>query len=563
MARVLEFGSFRFDGVQGVLWRAGEPVRVAPKALDLLAALLASPGEVMAKADLLRRAWPDVAVEEANISVNVSILRRALGDSPDGRPWIETVPRRGYRFAGPVSEAPRARPRSLAVLPFRALDDAIDAGALGLAMADAIITRLSATGGIDLRPTSAIQRYLHADVAALEVARALGVEAVLEGRIQRAGTRLRVSAQLIAPGTPAPVWADHFDHESTRLFELQDAVADRLAAALALGAPNRAGTPAGARQTRSLPAYEAFARGRFFWSRLSRSGLEKAVACFREAADLDPGYAAPHAGLADACLAAGFAGALAPREAWAAAEHEANRALELDGRLPDAWVSRAWVRLLRDWDWPGAELDLREAAERDAGSAAAHQWRGLFLALAGRPLEARESLRRAQALDPASIIVFALEGLRLALEGDHQGALDQQRRCVELDPHHFLGRWALGTALQGMGRFEQAAAEHRLALTLAEEAGFMRPVLARSLALAGQAEAARAVLRETDASARLSPYQEATVLLALDEPQAALQKLHAACEARDPWVVLLPGDPMLAPLRDEPALQALARRVRP
>ena len=558
---LFEFGPFRFDATSRVLWRGGAPVRIAPKALDVLAVLLARPGEVVDKAELLRRAWPDVAVEEANISVNVSILRRALEDGPEGRPWIETVARRGYRFAGALARVPRERPKTLAVLPFRTLGETSDGGALGLAMADALITRLSASGRVLVRPTSAIQKYAHQEAEALEVARVLQVDAVLEGRLQQAGSRLRVSVQLIPADAGAPLWADDFEEDLTHLFAAQDAVAARLAAALALEV---SAEPlfAGARRTRSVAAYEAYSRGRFFWSRFDRPSLEKGAACFQEAVTLDPAYGAPHAGLADAFLAAGFAGALPPRAAWEQAEAEADRAAALDPNLPEAWISRGFVRLLRDWDWRGAEECFRQAVDCGPGSAAASQWHGLFQVLAGRTELAEVSLRRARALDPASALVFALEGLRLSLQGDHESALRQQRRTVELDPHQFLGRWALGTALQNVGRHDDAAFEHRLALDLASGADFMRPVLARSLALAGRAGEARALLAGVAPPTSLSAYQVATVHLALGETEPALEMLEAACAEHDPWAVLLPLDPMLASLRGDPRAMALARRVR-
>src|SRR5262249_9169457 len=161
------------------------------------------------KEELLRKAWPDAAVEEANLSVNVSILRRALGDRLDGRPWIETVPRRGYRFAGGVTAAPAA-PHAPAPLPFPPLHASPADEARGLGMADAVITRLAATGRVVVRPTTAIRRYVGADPDPREVGKALQVDAVLDGRLQRDGPRLRVTAQLLPATGAAPLWADAF-----------------------------------------------------------------------------------------------------------------------------------------------------------------------------------------------------------------------------------------------------------------------------------------------------------------------------------------------------------------
>ncbi|HET7747492.1 MAG TPA: winged helix-turn-helix domain-containing protein, partial [Vicinamibacteria bacterium] len=209
---VFEFGAFRFDAGARVLWRGRDIVGVAPKALDLLAVLLERAGDVVTKDELLRRAWPDAVVEEANLSVNVSLLRKALGDAPGGAPWIETIPRRGYRFAGPVRAA-SATPRAVAVLPFRALRAGDGDEALGLAMADAVITRLARTGEITVRPTSAVQRYATGEADPRAAGRALGVDVVLDSRLQREGSRLRVTAQLLSVASDAPLWAESFDEE--------------------------------------------------------------------------------------------------------------------------------------------------------------------------------------------------------------------------------------------------------------------------------------------------------------------------------------------------------------
>jgi DNA-binding winged helix-turn-helix (wHTH) protein/tetratricopeptide (TPR) repeat protein len=555
-ATLLEFGPFRFDGRTRVLWRAGDVVPVAPKALDLLAALVTRPGDVVTKQELLRHAWPDTVVEEANLSVNVSLLRKALGVQADGRQYIETVARRGYRFTGSLRAVERG-PRSLAVLPFRILGSGEADLHLGLAMADALITRLGAAGRIEVRPTSAVQRYAASEADPREAARALRVDAVLEGRMQRDGSRLRVTVQLLSTDVEAPLWAERFDEEFSDLFGVQDAVAGRLAAALALELSDDERRRLSLRPTSSLPAYQACARGRYFWSRLSRSWLEKAVLCFQEAAGLDPAYALPHAGLADAYLAAGLAGALSPRDAWELAAAEAARALELDDRLAEAHASAAWVRLFQSWDWDGAERGLRRAVEQDPHAAVPHQWLGLLLLLRGRQDEATHHLAVAEGRDPPSLVVSAIHGFAAALAGDHARALAQQRRTLELDPHQFLGHWALGIALQNLGRFDEAVTEHRRALELAEDAAMMKVVLARSLALAGQGAEARSLVTEAGGSS----YLAALVRLALGEQGPALALLHAACDARDPWAVLLPCDPMLAAIRSEHGFRELAERI--
>jgi DNA-binding winged helix-turn-helix (wHTH) protein/tetratricopeptide (TPR) repeat protein len=554
----LEFGPFRLDGRRRLVWRGGELVPVPPKAVDLLAVLVEQPGQVVPKEELMRRVWPDTFVEEANLSVNVSILRKALGDQPDGRPWIQTVARRGYRFVGEVRAASGDVPHSLAVLPFRSLVGDEGDDALGLGMADALITRLAATGRVSVRPTGTIRRFAAEDVDPVAAGHALGVDAVLDGRLQRAGSRLRLTVQLVPTAGGAPLWADRFDEELTELFAVEDTVADRVATALVaeLSADER--RRLGRRPTESLEAYQAYCRGRFFWGRFSRPWVEKAMRCFQEAAALDPRYALPHAGLADAFLVAGFAGSLEPRQAWTLAASFSRQALERDGDIPEPHVSAGFLKLLQEWDWDGAERELRRAVELAAASTAPHQWLGLLLDLRGRPGDADRSLGEAEALDPLSPVVSALVGLHHAFAGDHERELVHARRALELDPHQLLGHWAVGSALSNMGRHDEAVAELRRAQELAEGSGFVQPVLARTLALAGREDEARSALA---GAGSVSPYHAAGVRLALGERSAALDLLASAAERRDPWVVVLAVDPFLRPLRGEPAFDALVRRV--
>jgi DNA-binding winged helix-turn-helix (wHTH) protein/Flp pilus assembly protein TadD len=554
---ILEFGPYRLDTGRRLVWKGDTLLDVPPKAAELLTALAVEAGQVVPKEELLRRVWPDTFVEEANLSVNVSILRKALGEQPDGQPWIQTVARRGYRLMGEVRAA-ATTPRSLAILPFRSLGSEEAEDALGLGMADALITRLAGTGRVAVRPTGTIRRFAGLDADPVEAGRQLGVEAVLVGRLQRAGTRLRLTLQLVPTPGGAPLWAESFDEELTDLFAVEDAVAERVATALVAQLSTEERKRLGRRQTQSLEAYQAYCRGRFFWGRFSRPWVEKAMRCFHQATALDPAYALPHAGLADAFLVAGFAGVLPPREAWALAAESSRQALRLDDRLPEPHVSAGFLRLLQDWDWDGAERELRRAVELAPESTAPHQWLGLVLDLRGRREEATRVLLRAEELDPLSMVVSALVGLHHAFGGDHEAELAQARRTLELDPQQFLGHWAVGSALQNLGRHEEAVKEHRRTLDLAEGTGFLAPVLARSLALAGRADEARALVAGLESA---SPYQAATVHLALGEAERALELLTAAADHRDPWIVILAVDPMIEALRGSPAFEALRRRV--
>jgi DNA-binding winged helix-turn-helix (wHTH) protein/Flp pilus assembly protein TadD len=559
-----EFGPFRFDARQRVLWRSGELVAVPPKALDLLAVLVEQHDHVVSKDDLLRRAWPDTFVSAANLSVNVAILRRALGTQRDGGPWIQTVPRRGYRFVGAVASlAPPAR-RVIAVLPFRFIAASSEEDeALGLGMADALITRLGGSGRIVVRPTSAIRKYAGVAADPLAAGRELRVDAVLEGRLQREGDRLRVSAQLVPAGGAPLLWACQLEEQKENLFALQDALAERLAAALELRPDVAQQSRLRRHYTESLEAYRSYARGRFFWARFTPASLWKAVLSFREALALDPAYALPYAGLADAYAYAGYAGLLSPREAWDLADAALAHARRLDDGLADIHVSAAFILVFRDWDWRGAEAALQRAIEIDPDSAGAHQWLGFFLQARGRLAEASRAIGRAEELDPLSGPLASMRAFQHALEGDPVGQLTVARRMAELLPHEPLSHRTLGHALLAAGDLAGGVFALRRALDLAEGAPGVRAMLARGLALAGEIVEARTLLADLEhaSAGYVSPCLLAAVHIALGERSPALESVVAAGEARDAWVVWLRVDPTFAALRGDPAIERMLERI--
>jgi DNA-binding winged helix-turn-helix (wHTH) protein/tetratricopeptide (TPR) repeat protein len=564
IARRFSFGPFVFDASTHVLWRGTNVAPLTPKAAALLEVLLAKAGDVVPKAELLARVWHDTVVEEANLSVTISALRKVLGAREDGAQWVETVPRRGYRLCGPVaaSGTPSTKRLALAVLPFRSVGGADEH--LGLGLADALINRLLPLPGLLVRPTGAVLRYVGREVDSTEASRELGVDAVVEGTLQRDGERLRVSVRLLPRGDDLRPWAERFDVPFTNLFAVEDALAERVAHALAPRLDSGA-LPSSALVTRHVPrldAHEAYLRGRLFWNRFDADGLQKAVAYFQEAAALDPAYAAPHAGLADAFLVVALSGTMPPEALWPEARTAAEDALKRDPQLAEARSTLGFIRLFQDWDWAGARQELSRAAVASPDSVAVRQWRGLFLALCGELEPARAELAHAREADPLSPVASAIAALVHALAGEYEAELALARRAVELEPNRFLAHWSLGLACVHVGLFEEAVRVHRRATELAQGVPLLRPVLAWTLAQTGHAAEARTLLAEIDAAGDYaSHYQRATVLIALNEHDAALQALAQAVDTHDPWVTLLKVDPMLEPLRDDARLTALVARV--
>ena len=516
-----EIGPFRLDPVKRLLWRQGELVALPPKAVDLLLALVEQAGDVVGKQELLDRVWPDSFVEEANLSVNVATIRKVLGNQANGQPHIETVSRRGYRFVAAVRKLGRLQ---LAVLPFRALGASQEDGPfLGVGLADALITRLASSSPVGVRATRTVMKYADGDVDPVQAGRELDVDAVLDGTVQVEGSRVRVTVQMIAVRGAAPTWADRFEAERTSLFDLQNAVAERVARALELRLTGKTTR----RPSTDFEAYQAYVKGRYFWSRFTPQEVQKAFACFEDAIARDPSFALPHAGLAEVFLVVGALGVLPPALAWTRASAEAQRALELDDALAEAHVCLGAIALFQSWDWETAGRELEQAVAMGSGTAGPHQWYALYLHMRGRFTEAQREVDRARELDPLSVVVQAQLALTGYLSGDHAAELAQCEKAVELEPNQFLPHWSLGMAYANQGRFEDAVREHRRALELAGGAGAMRAALAWSLARAGQGGEARAILKAASDSpiGGLTPYQHVAVLVALGEEEAALAQL--------------------------------------
>jgi DNA-binding winged helix-turn-helix (wHTH) protein len=250
--RFYAFGSFRLDLNARVLMRDSEIVPLTPKALDTLLVLIERRGELVSRNELLRAVWPDVCVEENNLNSNIFMLRRAFGEED----YIATIPRRGYRFMADVQEivvdterelkeiqptagisilsAKRLKPanRSLAILPFKTLSTDSCDGCLELGLADALITRLSNLPGVIVRPTSAVAKYRGFDQEPISAGREMDVELILEGSIQRSGDRIRVTVQLVSVSGGISFWAEKFDDRFTDIFAVEDAISERIAAAL-------------------------------------------------------------------------------------------------------------------------------------------------------------------------------------------------------------------------------------------------------------------------------------------------------------------------------------------
>ncbi len=570
--RVLEFDGFKVDLGSRLLLRGDRQVALTPKAFDTLAVLLERPGEVLPKEQLLERVWADTFVEEGILTQNIYTLRKALQEAGGTRNYIETVPRRGYRFAGPIAEreAPAAPARetaavsSIAVLPFEPLTGNPDDAYLGLGLADALITRLSNLRRLTVRPTSAVRRYLGVDRDPVVVGRTLQVEAVLDGTLQRSGDSLRITVQLIGAREASPLWATKFDARTADLFALEDSISQELTEELQLRLSRQERDLLSRAPTPNPEAYVVYLRGRFFWNRRSQEGLEKAISSFRQAIALDPDFALGHAGLADCYVLLPLYGPFAPRQVFPQAIAAAERALALDDSLAEAHTSLAYARFLYERRWEAAERGFRRAIDLNPGYPTAHQWYAFLLSALRRHEEAIAQARQARDLDPLSLIINADFGMVLYFARQYARAVEQFRKTLELDPSFAYAHFGLGHAWQQQGRLPEAVEEHRRSVELAPGSSVLQAALGQTLAWAGRHEEARRILTELEERAARE-YVEASdfafLWTALGEPDRAIDRLEQACEERSRFVAFLATWPIYDSLRDHPRWQQLLQKA--
>ncbi|MBX3276634.1 MAG: tetratricopeptide repeat protein [Acidobacteria bacterium] len=562
-----EFDSFQLDPRARVLLQRGRVVPLAPKVFEMLLVLVRNCGQVLSKDDLLDRVWPESIVEESNLTQSVYALRKALGARPDGESYIETIPRRGYRFAATVREIEQRDAglgiRSLGVLPFSSLGAGSEEY-LRLGVANALITRLSGIQQITVRPTSLMLKYIDRQDDLIIIGRELGVDSLLDGTIERAGDRIRVTVQLIGVADGAPLWAERFDEQFTNLLEVEDSISEQVTRALRIKLSGEEHRRMTRRSTENISAYQAYLKGRYFCERRAEDGLLKAIGFFEQAIAIDADFALAYSGLADAHFLLGVYRAHPPREVFPKAQAAAHYALALDPSLVEARSLLAYMRACYDWDWAGAEREFKQALALNPDYALARIWYSDYLSAVGRFDEALEEVQAALALDPLSLINNLNLALALYFARQYDQAIEQLERTLELDPHFALGHWSLGRAYRQQGRYDEAIEELRHAVALSGHSPLMVAALGRACAVAGRDGEARNILdslREMALRRYVSPYDIATIHAGLGERDESFEWLDRAFEERSGRLFFLKVDPYWDGLRYEPQFKRLIARV--
>lgn len=621
---LLRFGVFELDPAIPELRRRGRRVHLQEMPLRALEMLLERPDELVSRETFYAHLWPNDSsgVLDDNLNTAIAKLRLALNDSAHHPRYIETVPKRGYRFVAPVTSAGDApapsaavpadpppaqsarrrfwsrraivsvavsallaaivlaalviglssrsgttgaaagtRIATLAVLPFinESRDPADEYFSDGLS--EELIGRLARSE--NLRVVSRTSAFaVKEGLDAREIGRILGADALVEGSVRRDGERLRISVHLVDASNGYQLWSQSYDRRIGDVFAVQEDIALSVANTLT-------GSLLGPAEAQALMvpgtdpvAYDLYLKGRYYWHKRTESGLRAALDFFDEAVQRAPDYAPALVGLADAYAVLGFYDFVAPANAWPRAQELARRTLEIDPENASAQATLGYAALYYDWDIETAEAHFRQAIALRPGYSKAHQWYANLLVAAGRFDEAEREMRRAQQLDPLSLIASAALGWVRYFAGRHDEALAQFRLTLALDEDFELAYLWSGWSLEELGRYDEAIAMLEEAVARSEGSGISIASLARVHALSGNRAEAERLLEALLGSGEYVPsYEIAKAYLALEQTERAAEWLQRAVEQRSHSLVFLNVDPQLARLRDSGVFTRLQAQV--
>jgi len=577
------FGPYRLDIIERVLLRDGQPITLPPKDLETLLVLVERAGHIVEKEELLEKVWPGVFVEEGNLARHVFNLRQVLGDSPDGRKYIETIPKRGYRFVAAVhaesepaaphlstlqaSEQARSAvspgqkrifwlwplalsalavtailiarhfwpPRNpspqrvmLAVLPFANLSGDAHEDYFADGLTEEMIAQLGqlqpAKLGVIAR-TSTV-RYKDTKETAAQIGRELGVGYLLEGSVRRGGERVRITAQLIQTEEQTHLWAQTYERPLTDVLSIQREIAERITHSLSIQLLSPA-TSIPASSHVNFESYDKYLLGLHELGKGTRESGNKAIQYFQEGIAKDPNDARFYAALAGAydAITTYYS---SPAEVMPRAKEAALRAVGLDPNLASAHVRLGYVRLFFDWDWPAAEVEYRRALEINPSLPEAQLGYANYLATLGHFDEAISRVQQAYLFDP-----LALESRNEALwiyffSGRMPEMVEQCQKTIELEPDAGLPHAMLALAHAQMGQRAETLRAAENAIRLANSPSVMTTTAA-ALARVGQRHEAKQLLGKALEQAKeryVCRFLVADAYVELGDKERALESLE-------------------------------------
>lgn len=575
---VYRFGPFLLDVPDRSLKRNGDPLALTPKQFDLLVALVRGAGRLVEKDALLKAVWPDVAVEEGNLTKGVFSLRQLLGEDGSER-YIETIPKRGYRFVAAVTleaaaPAPSAPPgeadppveNTIAVMPFTDMSAARDQEFFCEGMSEEIINALGRVPGIRVASYTSSLRFRGKASDPQTIGRDLMVTWLLEGSVRRSGGHIRIAVQLVRASDGFTAWSGRFDRLLDDIFMVQDDIAGQIAETLTHRVAKPA-SPLVTSTTSHAEAYSLYLEGRYLWNKRPGDVVWQAIDRFERAIAIDPRFAPAHAALASVygTLGAWEFGVLPPAEALAKAKSAAARALELDPQLAAGHTAVGYARLHFDWDADDACRQFDQAIALNPAWVDAHHWHSHALCASARFEESLITCRRIVELDPLNPLMHAHVSWHHYMAKDYPEALLQADRVVRVEPAFQWGYYFKGWALERLDRGGEAVESLRQAVKLSSNNPVMIAGLGHALAATGERREAGRMVRELEGlrgAKGLFAYEIGVIHAALGERDRALEWLARAVTERSGWIAYLRVDPRIETLRSHARfLELLPPRV--
>lgn len=612
--RKARFSVFELDFQTGELRKSGLKISLRPQASRILAVLVARPGELVTRDELKDSIWgPNTFVDfESGLNFSIRQIRAALNDDADTPRFVETLPRRGYRFIAPVHpaepEEPENRPapatasskrtswagiaiaggilmaivgtlaladpagwrsrfsggapvRTVAVLPLQNLSGDASQEYFADGMTEALTTDLAQMENLQVISRTSTMQYKATKKSLPEIARELKADVIIEGSVQRTGERVRITAQLVRAATDKHIWANTYDRDFKDVPGLQAEIASSIAVEIEsrLGGPRPGHLTTVA--TVSPEAYETYLKANFY---LDQFQLQKAIEYYNEAIKLDPNYAPTYAHMADAYFFQGFFGWLPPGEAWGKVKDAATLAVQKDDLLAEGHGALALGKLQYDWDFKGAEAEFRRALELNPSDADIHHHYAHYLMAMGRIGESEAETQRGVELDPMG------DGLNSCLcwhsfaARDYERSLNLARKFLASQPDNFWEHTILGWTYEQKKMPEQAIREFRQAVDATGGSPLFLAALGHGYAMAGRKADAEQVLHtlsEKSKKAYVSPFDVALIYTALGEKDVAFSWLDKAVNERSTFLVYSKWEPRLDPLRSDPRFKELLARI--
>jgi TolB-like protein/DNA-binding winged helix-turn-helix (wHTH) protein/Tfp pilus assembly protein PilF len=608
----ISFGKFTIDEGRRQLLCAGEAVRLSPKTFQLLTALVHESPRAISKADLQDQLWPGTFVTDGSLANLVTELRGALGDDARDPQFVRTLYGFGYSFTAPISDSrdapqPPARAQrrfghlssaaafgalsavlilasrstvvsappslhqpisSIAVLPFDSSGADRGDEYLGLGLTDVVISRLGNVRQLVVRPTSAIRQYAGKHFDSRDAGRTLKVDAVLEGSVRTTSDRVRVTVELLSMRDQKTIFADRFDAKRSEMFVLEDDISAKVAEALMMRLTPNEKTLITKRYTVNPQAYELYMEGRYEVERGRREGShapeKKAIELFEKAVAIDPSYALAWAGVAQSYTADGSLTArtlgISPRVAYERAEPAVQKALQLDPDLSEAHCAAAAIKMYWDFDYAGAEQEVRRALELNPRNSIALYHYAFLLQCLRRFDESLAVRQRLLEVDPVNAgVQYGVAHCYLTARQDERG-IRQALFVLSMEPNYQEVYVSLTRVYALRGEYDKAISYGRKLVEIDPSSTRGWAFLGYALAKSGKTAEAREILQRVEENPRAAPFDIVVLHLGLDEREAVFPLLDKALNDRM-YGIRLNSEPVLEPLRSDPRFIALLRRA--